>query len=144
MIVSPLEPADHARWAELWQGYLTFYETSLPPAIYGHTWSRLMAGSELHGLAARTDAGIVGITHYLFHPHAWSIGPACYLQDLFVDQAIRGSGAGRALIEAVARKAREAGAERLYWTTQDGNATARQLYDRLAKYRGFIKYEYPL
>ena len=82
--------------------------------------------------------------HYLFHPHAWSIGPACYLQDLYVDPAARGIGAGRALIEAVAAAARSAGAERLYWTTQDGNTTARQLYDRLAQYRGFIKYDYAM
>ena len=69
---------------------------------------------------------------------------ACYLQDLFVDPATRGKGAGRALIEAVATKAREHGADRLYWLTQDHNAEARQLYDRLAKTRGFIKYDYPL
>jgi GNAT superfamily N-acetyltransferase len=143
LAITALTEADRPRWTELWRGYLDFYETVLPDAIYDHTWSRLMAGAEIHGLAARKDGEIIGITHYLFHAHCWSLGPACYLQDLYVDAAIRGAGAGRALIETVADKARAAGATRLYWTTQDNNATARALYDRLAKYRGFIKYDYP-
>ena len=144
MKIAKLTPADHDRWTELWRGYLTFYKTELPPDIYAHTWSRLMSGTEIHCLAAHANGEIVGITHYLFHPHAWSKGPACYLQDLFVDPTARGTGAGRQLIEAVAAAARTEGAERLYWMTQDTNVTARQLYDRLANNRGFIRYEYPL
>jgi GNAT superfamily N-acetyltransferase len=50
----------------------------------------------------------------------------------------------RALIERVAQAAREGGASRLYWLTQEGNASARALYDRLARYQGFIRYDYPL
>lgn len=136
--------ADRPRWTELWRAYLAFYETTLPDGIYEHTWSRIMAEGEIRGLAARDANTIVGITHYLFHPHGWSVTPACYLQDLFVDPAIRGQGAGRLLIEAVAGKARNTGATRLYWMTQDTNATARLLYDRLARHSGFIRYEYPL
>jgi GNAT superfamily N-acetyltransferase len=144
LTITPLHPADRPRWTELWRAYLAFYETILSQEVYDHTWSRIMADESIHGLAARTADGIVGITHYIFHAHGWTLAHACYLQDLFVDPAVRGTGAGRALIEAVAVKAREHGADRLYWTTQDSNATARQLYDRLAKNRGFIKYDYAL
>jgi hypothetical protein len=28
IVVNALEPQDHACWAELWRGYLEFYETS--------------------------------------------------------------------------------------------------------------------
>ena len=143
LAVSPLTEADRPRWTELWRGYLAFYETELPAAIYDHTWSRIMADTEIHGFAARGPNGIVGITHFLYHAHCWTTARACYLQDLFVDSAARGQGAGRLLIEAVADHARTHGADRLYWMTQDSNATARQLYDRLAAHRGFIKYEYP-
>ncbi len=87
---------------------------------------------------------MIGLVHFLFHEHGWTPGPACYLQDLFVDPAARGTGAGRALIEAVATVAREKDASRLYWLTQAGNATARQLYDRLARNSGFIVYQYPM
>ena len=143
LATTPLLESDRPRWTELWRAYLAFYETELPDATYDHTWSRIMADSGIHGLAARGPEGIVGITHFLFHPHGWTTACACYLQDLFVDAAARGQGAGRLLIEAVAERARAGGADRLYWTTQDGNAPARLLYDRLATHRGFIKYEYP-
>ena len=142
--ITRLHPEDEPRWAELWRGYLAFYETVLPLEQFEDTWARLMRDTQIHGLAARRDGAIVGITHYLFHPTAWATGPACYLQDLYVDQAIRGTGAGRALIEAVAEQARKAGAARLYWLTQDHNAVARRLYDRLARNGGFVRYEYPL
>ncbi len=143
-MIDRLTAADRARWTELWTGYLTFYNTVLPPEIYEATWTRLLAGTDLHGFALRRDGRMVGLVHYLFHPHAWTTQPACYLQDLFVDPAVRGTGGGRMLIEAVAEAARARGAARLYWTTQDGNATARLLYDRLAKFTGFIKYDYTL
>ncbi|WP_275901636.1 GNAT family N-acetyltransferase [Paenibacillus sp. SYP-B3998] len=51
----------------------------------------------------------VGIAHYLFHRTIW-MKDACYLQDLFVNEAARGHGVARALIERVAQSAR--GAER--------------------------------
>ncbi len=143
-MIDRLTPADRSRWAELWTGYLTFYNTVLPPEIYDATWARLLADTELHGLALRQDGRMVGLAHYLFHPHGWTTQPACYLQDLFVDPAVRGTGGGRALIEAVAGAARARGAGRFYWTTQEDNAVARRLYDRLAKFTGFIKYDYTL
>ncbi|MBV8915705.1 MAG: GNAT family N-acetyltransferase, partial [Acetobacteraceae bacterium] len=55
-----------------------------------------------------------------------------------------GKGAGRSLIAAVAERARAEGSTRLYWLTQEQNATARALYDKVAKHSGFIRYEYPL
>lgn len=135
---------DRKRWTELWRAYLAFYGTELPDEIYDRTWARILDGTALHGLAARSDGAIVGITHYLFHPSAWTLTPVCYLQDLFVDPAHRGQGAARALIEAVADRARAQASTRLYWLTQEHNATARALYDRVARYSGFIRYEYPL
>jgi ribosomal protein S18 acetylase RimI-like enzyme len=61
-----------------------------------------------------------------------------------VDPAARGRGAARALIDAVAAAAGERHAARLYWLTQEHNAAARTLYDKLASYRGFIRYDFPL
>ena len=144
MIIGLLEPGDRRRWAELWRQYLEFYQTSLPEEVYDHCWSRLMAGQELHGLAARDGASILGITHYLFHPSAWTLKPVVYLQDLFTDPAQRGRGVARALIEAVAARGVTAGSPRLYWLTQSDNETARALYDKVAQHTGFIRYEVAL
>jgi hypothetical protein len=47
---------------------------------------------------------------------------------------------GRALIAAVEQKARERGASRVHWLTQETNAVARALYDKLAERSGFIQY----
>jgi GNAT superfamily N-acetyltransferase len=139
----PLRPEDRATWEVLARGYKTFYSESEPAEAYEQTWRRLAAGTELFGLGARLDGRLVGIAHYLFHPAVWS-GEACYLQDLFTDQAARGRGAARALIEAVAAAARERGADRFYWHTQEGNTRARVLYDKVARFTGFIRYAYPL
>lgn len=142
--VTKFDAEDQPRWAELWSAYLAFYETSLPDAVFERTWACLLQDDELHGLAARVNGRIIGLTHYLFHGSAWTVMPVCYLQDLFVEQAARGHGTARALIEAVAAHARGRASTRMYWLTQDHNATARLLYDRLAKNSGFIRYEYPL
>jgi len=147
IVVTEFRPDDRPRRAELWRGYLDFYETSLPEANYDHTWERLMAPGPIYGFGARlgnASAPLIGITHYLFHDHAWSTKQVCYLGDLFVDVSQRGTGAGRALIERVAQVARERDCLRLYWTTKEDNATARLLYDRLAKFNGFIRYDYAL
>jgi len=146
LVVTALRASDRARWAELWRGYLEFYETSLPETAYEHCWARLMAPGPIFGFGARLGAAapLVGIVHYLFHEHAWSAKPVCYLQDLFVDAGLRGRGAGRLLIERVAAAAGERDCLRLYWSTKQDNATARLLYDRLAKFNGFIRYDYAL
>jgi GNAT superfamily N-acetyltransferase len=143
-MINRLTEADRPRWTELWTAYLDFYDTALPAEQFDYTWDRLMMGDHLHGFALRHEAQLVGITHYLFHESGWTMQPVVYLQDLFVDPSVRGIGGGRKLIEAVGDAAREAGATRMYWMTQSHNATARQLYDRLAKHSGFIRYEYPL
>jgi GNAT superfamily N-acetyltransferase len=54
---------------------------------------------------------------------------------------VRGTGIGRALIEGVYAKAKEAGAPEVYWMTQEFNATARTLYDRIAEKTPFIVYQ---
>lgn len=142
--IGPLMPTDRQRWTELWRAYLDFYETALSPEIFEHSWARILAGDELQGLAAREDGKILGITHFLRHPSAWTLQPVVYLQDLFTDESYHGRGVARALIEAVAHEARSGGSTRMYWLTQSHNTTARTLYDRLAKHSGFIRYEYPL
>jgi GNAT superfamily N-acetyltransferase len=141
--IDALRPGDRAAWELLARGYKEFYADPMPDEAYEQTWQRLAAGTEIHGLGARLDGRLVGIAHYLFHPAVWS-GEACYLQDLFTDEAARGRGAARALIEAVAAAARERGADRFYWHTQESNARARVLYDKVARFTGFIRYGYPL
>jgi GNAT superfamily N-acetyltransferase len=141
--VAALAAADHPRWLVLARGYKAFYKTQVADAEYAHAWKRLLGNDRVWGFGAHLEGQLVGITHFLFHTGTWN-NEVCYLQDLFVDPAARGRGVARALIEAVAKAARERGAERLYWLTQTHNAAARALYDRVAKHNDFIRYDYPL
>lgn len=140
---------DYTRWRPLWDGYNAFYgragATALQEEVIATTWARFLDPAEsMHALLAERGGEVLGIAHFLFHRSTILVGPACYLQDLFTVPQARGQGVGRALIEAVADRAAAAGAERLYWHTHESNATARNLYDKVAEQSGFIVYRKPL
>ena len=66
------------------------------------TWARFFDAYEpVHALVAESGGQLLGLTHYLFHRSTTAIEPVCYLQDLFTDEAARGKGVGRALINGV-------------------------------------------
>ncbi|MGF1444598.1 MAG: GNAT family N-acetyltransferase [Pikeienuella sp.] len=134
--------ADEAAWRRLWTGYLDFYETGVSEEVYATTWARLLseADGDYHGFVADREGVLVGLVHYIYHRHGWRVERVTYLQDLYVAPSARGTGAGRALIEAVYGAADAAGCPAVYWLTQDFNTTARQLYDRIGKATPFIKY----
>jgi GNAT superfamily N-acetyltransferase len=139
--IRPVGKDERAAWEPLWKGYLTFYKATLPPEQNDLTWARLHDSAEpMHLLGAYVDGTLQGIVHYLFHRSTWTAGNYCYLQDLFVADGGRKHGLGGALIEAVYNEARAAGASRVYWLTQETNATARSLYDKVADRPGFIQY----
>lgn len=129
----------------MWKDYLAFYKTSVPDEVYDVTFSRLLGDDpqEFSCFVAEQDGHLVGLTHYLFHRHAWKIENTCYLQDLYARPETRGTGVGRALIEAVYAAADANGSPSVYWLTQDFNETARKLYDRIGKQTPFIRYQRP-
>lgn len=141
ILIRPLRLDERADWEPLWKGYLDFYKTALPRETYDLTWARLHDPAEpMHLLGAYAGGRLCGIVHFLYHRSCWTVGNYCYLQDLFVAEDVRKLGLGRALIEAVYREARAAGASRVHWLTHETNATARALYDTLADRPGFIQY----
>jgi GNAT superfamily N-acetyltransferase len=141
LVIRPPKPDERAAWEPLWQGYLTFYESQVSPETTDMLWQRLHCEHEpMFVLGAYSGGRLIGIVHYLFHRSCWTIGDYCYLQDLFVLPEARGLGAGRALIEAVEKAARDHGASRVHWLTKEDNHSARGLYDKLADRSGFIQY----
>ena len=143
MAVRPLNVADREAWSPLWQGYLEFYKTELAPEITDFTWSRLLDPVEdMHCLIAENDSGeMIGIVHYLYHRVTCAVADQCYLEDLFVAEDARGTGAGLALIAAVYAAADVRGADQVYWLTQDFNTDGWRLYDRVERVAPFIKYQ---
>ena len=145
LLIRPVSEGDFPQWKPLWDGYNSFYgrkdATALPDAITQMTWSRFFDAYEpVHALVAEREGRLLGLVHYLFHRSTTSIAPNCYLQDLFTQDAERGKGVGRALIEAVYAQARAAGTGRVYWLTHETNETAMKLYNQLADKSGFVVY----
>jgi len=133
--------ADHAAWLPLWQGYQRFYNADIAPEVSAVTWQRFLDPAEpMFAALAWQDGVAVGLVHWIFHRSCWTVSDYCYLQDLYVAETVRGGGVGRALIEQVYAAAQAAGANRVHWLTQEDNAQARQLYDRIASRSGFIQY----
>lgn len=149
LFVRAVAPGDRAAWEPLWEGYNAFYgrhgATALPAEVTHATWQRFFDAYEpIYCLVAERGGELVGLAHYLLHRSTIEIAPLCYLQDLFTTAAARGEGVGRALVEAVAERARTAGCPRLYWHTHETNHQARRLYDKLATLSGFLVYRKPL
>jgi len=138
--VRPLDPRDEAAWRRLWAGYLEFYTTRLSEGDVDTLFARLLTGAPHFALVAEKDGAVIGFVHAMPHASTWSLDGYCYLEDLYVDPLARGTGAGRALVEAVYAEADARGLTRVYWHTETGNATARQLYDRLASLSDFVQY----
>jgi GNAT superfamily N-acetyltransferase len=132
---------DEAVWRELWAGYCAFYESDVPDDVTTATWRRLLdSGEPMEALIAEQDGRIVGFANYVLHRKTWSAADACYLEDLFVSHTARGSGAGRALIEALLDRARSRGWDNVYWHTRQDNWRARALYDSFTQADDFVRY----
>ena len=139
--ITPLTHPNFEAWLPLWQDYLTFYETSLPIETTMTTWQKIIDSKvPIYGFGAFKDKVLVGITHVILHPNTWNTTECCYLEDLFVSESARGRGLGGKLIEHVYDFAAAQDCNRVYWTTQESNKTARVLYDKIANLTDMIQY----
>ena len=98
----------------------------VPPRL-----ERLMAGDRAVVLVAERDGFVVGLAT----AHILSVlnrpRDVAWLTALVVDEAARGLGVGRTLVESVEEFARQSGCERLSVTTQEHRADARAFYPRV-------------
>ena len=141
MTIGFVTPADKAGWLPLWQAYLDFYSHPLTDDMTDLTFARFLDEAEsMYMLVAREDARVVGFASFILHRSTWAQGSYCYLEDLYVDAAMRGKGVARGLIAAVAEAGKAKGAERLYWVTEASNTTAQALYDKVASRTDFIQF----
>lgn len=138
-------PADEGAFRALWDQYLAFYKLDLPEAVTTATWARLTdPASPVKARLAEVDGKVTAFAIHLHHPSTWVATEDCYLEDLFVTEAARGLGLGRALIDDLIGLARARGWARLYWHTGEGNTRARALYDQYVSSDGHIRYRLTL
>jgi GNAT superfamily N-acetyltransferase len=144
MHVRQLRDEDRETWDELWGAYLRFYRAEVSAAVSEATFARLRDERDgMLGLVASGQADRpIGLAHLVFHPSTWSTTVYCYLEDLYVAPGARGGGVARALFDAVYAAARDRGADRVYWHTQQYNGVARSLYDSVGRLTSFIVYEH--
>lgn len=84
-----------------------------------------------HVLVATEAEGVIGFAFYFFSYSTW-VGRRClYLEDLFVQPAHRGKGAGIALMAALAQEAIAQECRRFVWQVLDWNEPAIAFYERL-------------
>lgn len=134
MLIRRPQDTDRAAWERLYAGYAAFYEVDQTPEMRARVWGWIHDHAhEVEAFVAEDDTGrVVGLTH--FRPFAKPLAAAVggFLDDLYVEPESRGSGAARALIEAVAEEGRARGWTLIRWITAEDNARARALYDKLA------------
>ena len=140
--IRKIKAKDEARWRVLWEGYCRFYERDLSGPVTEYTWQRIMnpASPVFAIVAEHPKEGVIGMANCVVHEHTWSLTPALYLQDLFVDPKTRAGGVGKQLIDWLVAEMRAQKWSRLYWATKETNYRARGLYDKYGPHSGFLRY----
>lgn len=140
------EPQHRAEWDRLYAGYAQFYKVEQTEEMRDRVWAWLQSpGEEEQGFIAVEETGrIVGLAHFRQFTRPLSASRGGFLDDLFVDPSVRGSGAAQALIAAICEEGRRRGWTVIRWITKDDNYRARAAYDRLAKRTDWLTYDIAL
>lgn len=143
--IRPVQPKDRARWEDMFQRYAEFYKTSIPDSGFDGVWNWIFdpANDFWCDVAEDSEGRLIGFTQYQLMHRSLGASMVCYLSDLYVDPNVRGTGAGRAMIDHVRRFAKEHSLPGVRWLTQDFNYPARTLYDSYARKTDFILYSIP-
>jgi ribosomal protein S18 acetylase RimI-like enzyme len=144
--VIPLRAEHRAEWERLYAGYAAFYKVEQTPQMRATVWQWIFdPENELEALVATDAAGKpVGLAHYrpMLRPLRAVVGG--FLDDLFVEPGLRGSGVVQALMRKLAEIGRAKGWTTIRWLTAEDNYRARSFYDKVAARTVFLTYEMKL
>jgi ribosomal protein S18 acetylase RimI-like enzyme len=88
-------------------------------------------GTEFLLAAPGDGAPAAGVCQLRYRLSVWTGAEDCWLEDLYVDDAARGTGLGRALVEAAFERARERGCRRIELDVNEQNTAALAFYESL-------------
>ncbi|MCF7700955.1 GNAT family N-acetyltransferase [Loktanella sp. M215] len=138
--------ADRGVWDKLYAGYAAFYRVDQTAVMRDRVWGWLMdAGHATEGLVAcAADGTVIGLAHYRAFARPLSASTGGFLDDLFVDPDVRGSGAADELIAALRGIGMARGWTVIRWITAEDNYRARGVYDRVAARTHWVTYDIKL
>ncbi|WP_295952969.1 GNAT family N-acetyltransferase [uncultured Xanthomonas sp.] len=87
------------------------------------------ADAPAQALICEADGQPIGYAVYFYNYSTWLGRNGLYLEDLYVDPAHRGVGAGKALLQHLARQAVAEGCGRFEWSVLDWNQPAIDFYE---------------
>jgi GNAT superfamily N-acetyltransferase len=140
----PVERRDWEAWRRLFSGYCSFYERETSEEHLRRVWSWIHEERTVEAIVAVPadgDGEAVGLAHLRSWVRPLRGEIAGYLDDIFVEPAVRGTGVVEALFAAIRATALAQGWGIVRWTTADDNYRARSAYDRVATRTGWITYE---
>ncbi|WP_100965299.1 GNAT family N-acetyltransferase [Bosea sp. FBZP-16] len=124
------EVADHPGLAGLMAEMQAHYRVPCPSdAEIRAGLANRPAGTEL--LVAEHDSAIVGFAAFSAIYPGPGLRPGCFLKEIYVAQAARGLGAGRALLAELARLALARGLGRIDWTAARDDERLLRFYENL-------------
>jgi ribosomal protein S18 acetylase RimI-like enzyme len=83
-------------------------------------------------LAAPADGTpAAGVCQLRYRLSVWTGADDCWLEDLYVDESARGTGLGRALVEAAVERAAARGCRRMELDVNEQNTAALAFYEQL-------------
>ncbi len=87
--------------------------------------------AKFHVLIAEWDGAHAGFAFYFFNYSTWLGKPGLFLEDLFVNPAMRGKGIGKALLAELAKIAIAENCYGMKWEVLDWNQPAIDFYEAL-------------
>ncbi|MBC9225944.1 GNAT family N-acetyltransferase [Aeromicrobium sp. 636] len=142
-IVRAATASDRNSWERLYRGYCTFYQRDVSVEHLDTLWSWIQ-GQDIHARVVEdpdNSGELVGLAHLREFLRPIVAGKAGFLDDLFIDPDLRGSGASRANFEDIRVFAEDRGWERVRWITAEDNYRARGLHDQLGERTAWVTYD---
>lgn len=127
------ERGDLPRLAELMHEYVVdFYRQPEPdPGAMERLIEAMLEGNEGVQLVAEADGDLVGFATIYFSRTSFTGGRIGIMNDLYVVESHRGSGAARALFEACRSECRSQGFGEMTWETAPDNHRAQRFYEKV-------------
>jgi GNAT superfamily N-acetyltransferase len=146
--IAAVREEDLGELLPLLRAYCDFYEVAPGDEALLALSRALIADPQREGvqlIARDQDGAAVAFATVFWSWSTLSAARIAVMNDLFVSERARGTGAAEALIAACAEAARERGAVRLGWQTATDNLRAQAVYDRVGGRRSeWLDYALPI